>query len=263
MLPQLSLFQQCPIQSQDVMQTWLHRIRQHALLVQKDFLALFHPKPNECVRFDLESCNFCVHIPLLSTHVTFHRSLRLTPWCFASTLVINIIVSQAIVHPKSHPHDKFLRNHSVNACAFTFIARASCWPSLWFSCCVCRQCSLPPLQRERKNGRFVHTDFQWSESAKKPGLHPVNEVVTIAEVMALFAQQQMDGCSNFVFPEDLWQRPFDYYIATTSCGPFQTLFSSARVGKVLSFGKYLIRPNVQHTRMLAWLCSVVNAWSPR
>ena len=34
------------------------RIRQHALLVQKDFLTLFHPKPNECVRFDLESCDF-------------------------------------------------------------------------------------------------------------------------------------------------------------------------------------------------------------
>ena len=58
MLPQLSLLQQCSNQSQDVMQTWLHWIRQHALLVQKDFLTLFHPKPNECVHFDLESCNF-------------------------------------------------------------------------------------------------------------------------------------------------------------------------------------------------------------
>ena len=57
MLPQLSLFQQCSIQSQDVMQTRLHWIRQHVLLVQKDFLTLFHPKPNEFVRFDLESCN--------------------------------------------------------------------------------------------------------------------------------------------------------------------------------------------------------------
>jgi len=55
MLPQPSLFQQYSIQSQDVMQTWLHWTRQHALLVQKDFLALFHPKCNE--RFDLESCN--------------------------------------------------------------------------------------------------------------------------------------------------------------------------------------------------------------
>ena len=41
------------------MQTWLHVhwIHQHALLVQKDFLALFHLKPNECLRFDLESCD--------------------------------------------------------------------------------------------------------------------------------------------------------------------------------------------------------------
>ena len=63
MLPQLSLFQQCSIQSQDVMQTWLHWRRQDALLVQKHFVALFHPKPNECLRFDLESCNFnCTYI---------------------------------------------------------------------------------------------------------------------------------------------------------------------------------------------------------
>ena len=57
MLPKLSLFQQCPIQSQDVMQTWLHWRRQDAQLVQKHFLALFHPKPNGCLHFDLESCN--------------------------------------------------------------------------------------------------------------------------------------------------------------------------------------------------------------
>ena len=87
MQPQLSLFQQCSIQSQDLMQTWLHWRHQDALLVQKHFVALFHPKPNECLRFDLESCNYihCCYPPM---HVTFHRSLRLAPWCFASTLVI-------------------------------------------------------------------------------------------------------------------------------------------------------------------------------
>ena len=57
MLSQLPLFQQCSIQSQDIMQTWLHWTRQHAQPVQKDFLAFFHPKPNECLHFDLESCN--------------------------------------------------------------------------------------------------------------------------------------------------------------------------------------------------------------
>ena len=66
MLPQLSLFQQCSIQSQDLMQTWLHWRHQDALLVQKHFVALFHPKPNECLRFDLESCN--LHTLLLPTH---------------------------------------------------------------------------------------------------------------------------------------------------------------------------------------------------
>ena len=52
MLPQLSLFQQCSIQSQVVMQTWLHWTLQHAQLVEKDFLALFHPRLNGCLRFD-------------------------------------------------------------------------------------------------------------------------------------------------------------------------------------------------------------------
>ena len=66
MQPQLSLFQQCSIQSQDLMQTWLHWRHQDALLVQKHFVALFHPKPNECLRFDLESCN--LHTLLLPTH---------------------------------------------------------------------------------------------------------------------------------------------------------------------------------------------------
>ena len=85
MLPQLSLFQQCSIQSQDVMQTWLHWRCQDALLVQKHFVALFHPKRNECQHFDLESCN--LHTLLLPTHVKFHHSIRLAPRCFASTLV--------------------------------------------------------------------------------------------------------------------------------------------------------------------------------
>ena len=34
-----------------------HGSYQHALLVQKDFSWLFHPKPNGCLHFDLESCN--------------------------------------------------------------------------------------------------------------------------------------------------------------------------------------------------------------
>ena len=50
MLSQLPLFQQCSIQSQDVVQTCLHCTHQHAQLVQKDFLALFHPSlMNLCI----------------------------------------------------------------------------------------------------------------------------------------------------------------------------------------------------------------------
>ena len=70
MLPQLSLFQQCSIQSQDLMQTWLHWSHQHALLVQKDFLALFYAKPNECLRFDLKSCNImCTYTVTEPCHI--------------------------------------------------------------------------------------------------------------------------------------------------------------------------------------------------
>ena len=94
MLPQLSLFKQCSIQSQDVMQTWLHWRRQDALLVQKHFMALFHPKPNECLRFDLESCNLmCTytvvvhpcHIPSLAQArpmmLCIYTSIRIKTVC--------------------------------------------------------------------------------------------------------------------------------------------------------------------------------------
>ena len=43
-----------------------HWTRQHALLAQKDFLPLFHPKPNGCLCFDLESCHL-MHVLLLPT----------------------------------------------------------------------------------------------------------------------------------------------------------------------------------------------------
>ena len=66
-------------------------------------------------------------------------------------------------------------------------------------------------------------------------------------------------CSNFFFPIDMRQHPFDCYIATTSCGPFQTLFPSARVGKVCYLINTWSRPNAQYARMLAWLCSVVKS----
>ena len=49
---------------------------------------------NGCLCFDLESCNL-MHILLLPTHVTFHCSLRLAPWCFASTLVSDVTRSRS------------------------------------------------------------------------------------------------------------------------------------------------------------------------
>ena len=38
---------------------------------------------------------------------------------------------------------------------------------------------------------------------KNWGLHPVNEIATIAEVFKQFAEQQMEGWSSFVFPNEL------------------------------------------------------------
>ena len=87
MLPQLSLFQQCSIQSQDVKQTWLHWRRQDALLVQNHFVALFHPKPNECLRFDLESCN------LMCTYTVVTHPCHISPLAQARPMMLCIYTS--------------------------------------------------------------------------------------------------------------------------------------------------------------------------
>ena len=84
MLPQLSLFQQCSIQSQDVKQTWLHWRRQDALLVQNHFVALFHPKPNECLHFDLESCN------LMCTYTVVTHPCHIPPLAQARPMMLCI-----------------------------------------------------------------------------------------------------------------------------------------------------------------------------
>ena len=87
MLPQLSLFQQCSIESQDVMQTWLRWTRQHAQFVQKDFLALFHPKPNECLHFDLESFN------LMCTYTVVTDPCHISPLTQARPMMLCIYTS--------------------------------------------------------------------------------------------------------------------------------------------------------------------------
>ena len=61
---------------------------------------------------------------------------------------------------------------------------------------------------------------------KNWGLHPVNEIATIAEVIKQFAEQQMEGYSSSVFPDELQDQPFECYIAFA-------------VSEVLLFGKYL------------------------
>ena len=104
MLPQLSLFQQYSIQSQDVMQTWLHWRHQDALLVQKHFVALFHPKPNECLHFDLESCN------LMCTYTVVTHPCHIPPLAQARPMMICIYTSYTIVSclPRAciSPHER-------------------------------------------------------------------------------------------------------------------------------------------------------------
>ena len=43
-------------------------MRQDALLIQMHFVALFHPKPNACLHFDLESCNSLMCTYTVVTH---------------------------------------------------------------------------------------------------------------------------------------------------------------------------------------------------
>ena len=76
---------------------------------------------------------------------------------------------------------------------------------------------------------------------KNWGLHPVNEITTIAgsTVFKQFSEHQMEGCSSFVFPDELQEQPFECYIAPATSGPFQSSYSSAKIGEIVSFGKYL------------------------
>ena len=121
MLPQLSLFQQCSIQSQDVMQTWLHWRRQDALLVQKHFVALFHPKPNECLHFDLESCN------LMCTYTVVTHPCHIPPLAQARPMMLCIYTSFTVYGRKQtnrHTHARAQCSHAsvgrISLCTLDF-----------------------------------------------------------------------------------------------------------------------------------------------
>ena len=64
------------------------------------------------------------------------------------------------------------------------------------------------------------------------GLHPLDELATLAEVMDQFKRGEIEGCSSFVFPDALLEQPFECYIAPNLSGPFQTVFRCARVGLI-------------------------------
>ena len=65
----------------------LHWTRQHAQLVEKDFLAPFHPKPNGCLRFDLESCN------LMCTYTVVTHPCDIPPLAQARPMMLCIYTS--------------------------------------------------------------------------------------------------------------------------------------------------------------------------
>ena len=45
------------------------------------------------------------------------------------------------------------------------------------------------------------------------GLHPLNELATLAEVLGQFACGELEGCSSFVYPSHLQEQPHDCYVA--------------------------------------------------
>ena len=88
MLSQLPLFQQCSIQSQDVMQTWLHWIHQRACSTCSErFPGSLSPKPNECLHFDLESCN------LMFTYTVVTHPCDIPPLTQACPMMLCIYTS--------------------------------------------------------------------------------------------------------------------------------------------------------------------------
>ena len=66
---------------------------------------------------------------------------------------------------------------------------------LWYSCPI-RSLGIP-------TERMVFLLIQICNRLR--GLYLVNELATMAELFEEFAQQQMEGCSGFVFSEDLWR----------------------------------------------------------
>ena len=88
MLPQLPLFQQCSIQSEDVMQTWLHWTQQLTCSTCSErFPGSLSPKPNECLHFDLESCN------LMCTYIVVTDPCHIPPLAQARSMMLCIYTS--------------------------------------------------------------------------------------------------------------------------------------------------------------------------
>ncbi len=64
---------------------------------------------------------------------------------------------------------------------------------------------------------------------KNWGLHPINELATLAEVFRQFSEQDMEGCYGFLFPSDLKDQGLECFIASSSSGPLQSSFPSGYI----------------------------------
>ena len=71
------------------------------------------------------------------------------------------------------------------------------------------------------------------------GLHSMDDLATLAEVLEQFKRGDIEGCSSFVLPDTLLKQPLECYITQNLSGPFQTVFRCARVGEIHAFGRYL------------------------
>ena len=72
--------------------------RRHSLGFELHFVAHFHPKPNECLRFDLESCN------LICTYTVVTHPCHIPLLAQARPMMLCIYTSIGLGEPERAPH---------------------------------------------------------------------------------------------------------------------------------------------------------------
>ena len=86
------------------------------------------------------------------------------------------------------------------------------------------------------DGSLLDSDMCRFDDFEGWGLHPLNELATLADVLGNFSYGEMEGCSSFLYPNDLQGQTCECYVAAAFSG---SVLASAKVGEILLFGKYL------------------------